>query len=118
MITFSHKIEKYFSKDYSYLLEDKKLLLNYLDKLKRLAGKKKVDEWSEMVQKERNEDLVRDLVNDYYDKCYRKPRGEALQVFHVPDGVITDASPETLVNSNLVHEITKLGSTYINHSSS
>ena len=99
------------------MLEDKELLLKYLDKLKRLAGKKKVEEWSEMVQKEQNESLVRDLVNNYYDKCYRIPRGEALEVFHVPEGVITDTNPETLVNSHLVCDIMNLGSNYIKSNS-
>ena len=103
--------------DYSYLLEDKELLLKYLDKLKRWAGKKKVDEWSELVVKEQNEDLVRDLVNDYYDKCYRIPRGEALEVFHVPEGIITDSNPETLINSSLVCDIMNLGSTYLEKNS-
>lgn len=97
--------------DYSYLLEDKELLLKSLDKLKRLAGKKKVDEWCEMVVKEENEALVRGLVTDYYDKCYRIPRGEALHVYHVPDGLITDQA--ALLASPLVSQITQLGKDYL-----
>ena len=97
--------------DYSYLLEDKELLLKSLDKLKRLAGKKKVDEWSEMVVKEDNEALVRGLITDYYDKCYRIPRGEALHVYHVPDGLITDQA--ALLTSPLVSQITQLGKVYL-----
>ena len=97
--------------DYSYLLEDKELLLKSLDRLKRLAGKKKVDEWSEMVVKEDNEALVRCLVTDYYDKCYRIPRGEALHVYHVPDGLITDQA--TLLTSPLVTQIMQLGQDYL-----
>jgi len=102
---------RFILKDYSYLLEDKDLLLKYLEKLKRLAGKKKVAEWSEMVVMEENESLVRDLVNDYYDKCYRIPRGEALQVYHVPDGLITNQ--EKLLQSSLVMEISELGIIYL-----
>ena len=97
--------------DYSYLLEDKELLLKSLDRLKRLAGKKKVDEWCEMVVKEDNEALVRGLVTDYYDKCYRIPRGEALHVYHVPDGLITDQA--ALLASSLVSQITQLGKDYL-----
>ena len=82
-----------------------------LDKLKRLAGKKKVDEWCEMVVKEENEALVRGLVTDYYDKCYRIPRGEALHVYHVPDGLITDQA--ALLTSPLVSQITQLGKDYL-----
>lgn len=82
-----------------------------LDRLKRLAGKKKVDEWSEMVVKEDNEALVRGLVTDYYDKCYRIPRGEALHVYHVPDGLITDQA--ALLTSPLVSQITQLGQDYL-----
>lgn len=102
---------KFILKDYSYLLENKELLLSYLDKLKRLAGKKKVDEWSEMVKNEDNEALVRDLVNDYYDKCYRIPRGEALKVFQVPDGLITNH--ENLLQSSLIIDIIQLGNDYL-----
>ena len=95
------------------MLEDKTLLIQYLEKLKRLAGKKKVDEWSSMVLEEKNEDLVRDLVKEYYDKCYRVPRGEALRVFHVPKG--TDLSDQSmLVKSQLINEIMKLGLEYMN----
>ena len=94
------------------MLLDKDLLIQYLEKLKRLAGKKKVEEWIVMVREERNEDLVRDLVKDYYDKCYRVPRGQALRVFHVPEGTrLSDRS--TLVRSELVSEIIELGVTYI-----
>merc|ERR1711936_1549879 len=98
-------------KDYSYLLEDKELLLKSLDKLKRLAGKKKVDEWCGMVVKEDNESLVRGLVTDYYDKCYRIPRGEALHVYHVPDGLITNQ--EKLLQSSLAMEVSELGIIYL-----
>ena len=94
------------------MLLDKDLLIQYLEKLKRLAGNKKVDEWSVMVREERNEDLVRDLVKEYYDKCYRVPRGQALRVFHVPQGTrLSDRS--SLVQSPLIREIMELGQTYI-----
>ena len=94
------------------MLDDKNLLIQYLEKLKRLAGKKKVEEWSSMVLEEKNEDLVRDLVKEYYDKCYRVPRGEALRVFHVPEG--TDLSDQSiLLKSELTSEIMKLGLDYL-----
>lgn len=94
------------------MLYDKALLIQYLEKLKRLAGKKKVEEWSSMVLEEKNEDLVRDLVKEYYDKCYRVPRGEALRVFHVPEG--TDLSDQSiLLKSELTSEIMKLGLDYL-----
>ena len=93
------------------MYEDKELLLESLERLKRFAGKKKVDEWCEMVVKEDNEALVRGLVTEYYDKCYRIPRGEALHVYHVPDGLITDQA--ALLASPLVSEITQLGQDYL-----
>ena len=93
------------------MLEDKELLLKSLERLKRFAGKKKVDEWCEMVVKEDNEALVRGLVTDYYDKCYRIPRGEALHVYHVPSGLITDQA--ALLLSPLVSQITQLGKQYL-----
>ena len=97
--------------DYSYLLEDKALLLSYLDKLKRLAGKQKVSEWSELVAAGRHEALVRDLVSEYYDKCYRAPRGDPLRTLHVPEGLVTE--PATLAASSLVADIRTLGSDYM-----
>ena len=94
------------------MLYDKALLIQYLEKLKRLAGKKKVEEWSSMVLEEKNENLVRDLVKEYYDKCYRVPRGEALRVFNVPEG--TNLSDQSfLVKSELIAEIRKLGLEYM-----
>ena len=93
------------------MLEDKELLLESLERLKRFAGKKKVDEWCEMVVKEDNEALVRGLVTEYYDKCYRIPRGEALHVYHVPNGLITDQAALQL--SPLVSQITQLGKQYL-----
>jgi len=101
---------KFILKDYSYLLEDQELLLSYLDKLKRLAGKKKVDEWSELVKTQKNEELVRNLVNDYYDKCYRIPRGEALKVYEVPDGIITNL--QSIQQSELIEDLLVLGQDY------
>ena len=93
------------------MYEDKELLLESLERLKRFAGKKKVDEWCEMVVKEDNEALVRGLVTEYYDKCYRIPRGEALHVYHVPNGLITDQAALQL--SPLVSQITQLGKQYL-----
>ena len=72
-----------------------------------------MEEWSSMVLEEKNEDLVRDLVNEYYDKCYRVPRGEALRVFRVPEG--TNLSDQSiLLKSQLINEIRKLGLEYMN----
>ena len=93
------------------MYEDKELLLESLERLKRFAGKKKVDEWCEMVVNEDNEALVRGLVTEYYDKCYRIPRGEALHVYHVPNGLITDQAALQL--SPLVSQITQLGKQYL-----
>ena len=95
------------------MLFDEDLLVQYLEKLKRLAGKKKVEEWCCLVREERNEELVRDLVKEYYDKCYRVPRGEALRVFQVPVGTSL-ANKSSLLQSQLVHEIIELGLAYLN----
>jgi len=106
---------KFILQDYCYLLEDQELLLKYLDKLKRLAGKKKVDEWSELVRTEKNEELVRNLVNEYYDKCYRIPRGEALKTFEVPEGIITNLS--SIKQSALIEDLLELGRDYCRNDS-
>jgi len=61
-----------------------------LRRLDRLAGKKMVDSWRELVDDGKFEELVRNLVVDYYDRCYRIPRGEALEVYQIPEGLILD----------------------------
>ena len=111
MIITDLMISSLLLQDYSYLLEDQALLLSSLDKLKRLAGKQKVSEWSELVAAGRHEALVRDLVSEYYDKCYRAPRGDPLRTLHVPEGLVTE--PATLAASSLVADIRTLGSDYM-----
>jgi len=98
---------KFILKDYDYICKDKPHLNKCFDRLNRLAGKQKCDDWKKLVEEDKFEELVRDLIVEYYDKCYRIPRGEALQVFQVPDGIILDQT--CLLNSKMIVDIIKLG---------
>ena len=57
------------------------------------------------------EELVGDLIIEYYDKTYRKPRGTAMETYDVPHGLILDQ--EMLLNSSMVNEIISVGDNYI-----
>merc|ERR1712059_3831 len=65
---------KYILKDYDYICQDRPGLMTTLNRLERLAGKKKCTEWCKMVEDGKFEELVRNLIVEYYDKCYRIPR--------------------------------------------
>jgi len=102
---------KFILKDYDYICKDKNWLLECFGRLERLAGRKKCDEWRKLVEEDNFEKLVRDLIVEYYDKCYRIPRGEALQVFKVPKGLILDQ--KELLESQLLLDIIDLGNRFL-----
>lgn len=102
---------KFILKDYDYICNDKPHLMQCFSRLERLAGKKKCDEWRKLVDEDKFEPLVRDLIVEYYDKCYRIPRGEALDVFKVPEGIILDKNK--LLNSQMVLDIINLGDQFM-----
>jgi len=101
----------YILQDYSYICADPEALKATLRRLDRLAGKKVVDSWRKLVDEGQFEQLVRNLVVDYYDRCYRIPRGEALEVFHLPGGLILDKI--ALLNSALVGRLIDLGESHL-----
>jgi len=101
----------YILQDYSYICADPEALKATLRRLDRLAGKKMVDSWRELVDDGKFEELVRNLVVDYYDRCYRIPRGEALEVYQIPEGLILDKM--ALLNSELVGRLIALGQSYL-----
>jgi len=101
----------YILQDYSYICADPEALKATLRRLDRLAGKKMVDSWRTLVDEGDFEKLVRNLVVDYYDRCYRIPRGEALEVFQLPERLILDKMG--LLNSDLVERLIALGESYL-----
>merc|ERR1712032_214040 len=101
----------YILQDYSYICADPEALKATLRRLDRLAGKKMVDSWRKLVDEGEFEQLVRNLVVDYYDRCYRIPRGEALEVFLLPERLILDKI--ALLNSDLVGRLIALGESYL-----
>jgi len=104
---------KFILKDYDYITteESKPGLIETLTRLERHAGKKKPAEWCEMVRNSKYEELVGDLIVEYYDKTYRKPRGTAMETYDVPQGLILDQ--EKLLTSSMVNEIISVGENYI-----
>merc|ERR1712032_961819 len=101
----------YILQDYSYICADPEALKATLRRLDRLAGKKMVDSWRKLVDEGEFEQLVGNLVVDYYDRCYRIPRGEALEVFQLPERLILDKM--ALLNSDLVERLIALGESYL-----
>eukprot|EP00092_Neocalanus_flemingeri_P006931 GFUD01007482.1.p1 GENE.GFUD01007482.1~~GFUD01007482.1.p1 ORF type:complete len:398 (-),score=111.78 GFUD01007482.1:31-1224(-) len=104
---------KFILKDYDYICteESKPGLIAILTKLERHAGKKKSAEWCEMVRESKYEELVGDLIVEYYDKTYQKPRGTAIDTFDVPQGLILD--PEQLLTSPMLNDIISIGENYL-----
>jgi len=100
-------------KDYDYICteESKPGLIETLTRLERHAGKKKPAEWCEMVRSSQYEELVGDLIVEYYDKTYRKPRGTAMETYDVPQGLILDQ--EQLLTSTMVNDIITFGANFI-----
>ena len=54
-------------------------------------------------------------MNEYYDKCYRIPRGEALKTFEVPEGIITNLP--SIKQSALIEDLLELGRDYCRNDS-
>jgi len=73
--------------------------------------KKKCDEWRKLVEEDKFEPLVRDLIVEYYDKCYRIPRGDPLKVYKVPDGLILDQ--QKLRDSQMILDMISLGAEFM-----
>jgi tRNA 2-selenouridine synthase len=95
--------------DYSYFSDGgrNEQLIELLGRLEKFAGKKKVKEWVELVRENKFYELTKELIVEYYDKNYQKPRGEALRTYPVPDGLILD--PTLLLHSPLIEEIIAFG---------
>ena len=47
------------------------------------AGKQKPKEWIQLAKEGNFEKLTRELIVEYYDKNYKKPRGEPLVTYEV-----------------------------------
>jgi len=105
---------RFILKDYDYMCSDenKPLLIEILQRLKKHIGNEKVQTWCHYVHLSHYDKLVEDLIEDYYDKTYKKPRGNALRTFDVPQGLILD--PDKMVTSYIIDEIIKFGNSHIN----
>jgi len=104
---------KHTMKDYSYFCDgsDEDNLVMLLEKLEKHAGKKKSQEWIDLVRGGKFQDLTRELIVDYYDKNYKTPRGQALQTFQVPKGLLLDQ--EKLLSSSFIDEIISFGDEFV-----
>merc|ERR1719245_322072 len=96
-------------KDYEYMCteESRPGLIEILTK------KEKPAEWCDMVRNSQYKELVGDLMVEYYDKTYKKPRGTALKTYEVPHGLILDHNK--LLNSSMVNEIISFGNNFISN---
>ena len=55
--------------------------------------------------------MTKELIVEYYDKNYKKPRGDPLATYEVPPGLIL--APEELFHSPLLEQIVELGNEYL-----
>ena len=100
-------------KDYFYLCtkESKGHLLEILDKLGKRVNVSLLNKWKNLVNNSNYEELVRDLITEYYDKTYKAPRGTALKTIHIESGVNGDSNNN--FHSRVLEEIISFGSKYI-----
>jgi len=99
-------------KDYDYFLREDSKIKDLLLKLGKHAGEKKCQTWIGLVEKEEFEELVRDLIINYYDISYKKPRGKPIETFKMQRGLLLD--PEGLSNSSFLCNLIKEGEKYRN----
>jgi hypothetical protein len=103
--------------DYSYFCDKDNAansagsLEDLLGRLEKHAGKQKAKEWIQLAKEGNFEKLTKELIVQYYDKNYKKPRGEPLATYEVPSGLIL--APEELLCSTLLEEIVKFGKDYL-----
>jgi len=57
-------------RDYEHHTKDPDLLCKQLDRLAKIAGKKLVIEWKEMIKEKKFRSLVKSLLIEHYDKLY------------------------------------------------
>ena len=85
----------YLTRAYQDLVSDKILLLERLDRLQRMQGRKKVAHWKALADAESYQELAEELIRDHYDPRYAKVRGRR------PTGPETVIAAESLGDKDL-----------------
>ena len=109
---------KYILSDYDYMCsaENKDNLTKIVSSLERYAGKERCSRWCNLIRDHRYEELVRELIVDYYDLNYKKPNIKSTLNFDVPSGLMLDRA--ALSESNLVSDLIKYGQSVIERENS
>ena len=104
---------KYILSDYDYMCspENKDHLLTIISSLERYAGHERCNSWCDLVKDGKYEDLVRELIVDYYDLNYKKPNVKSTLNFEVPNGLMLNRA--ALSESNLVSDLINFGQNVI-----
>ena len=104
---------KYILSDYDYMCsaENQDSLLNIVSSLERYAGQKRCNHWCDLVRNRKYEELVTELIVDYYDLNYKKPNVKSTLNFEVPSGLMLNRA--ALSASNFVSDLIKFGQSMI-----
>ena len=104
---------KYILSDYDYMCsaENQDSLLNIVSSLERYAGQKRCNHWCDLVRNRKYEELVTELIVDYYDLNYKKPNVKSTLNFEVPSGLMLNRA--ALSASNFVSDLIKFGQSVI-----
>jgi len=100
---------KFILQDYSYLCSEsnKETLLKNLSDLERHAGKRKSSYWCDLVKNYHYEELVQDLIVNYYDLNYKKPKELPIEHFELPHGILLNR--DDLFNASIIDKLISFG---------
>ena len=100
---------RYILSDYDYMCsaENKVFLTNIISSLERYTGKKRCNRWQDLIKNDKYEELVEELIVDYYDLNYKKPNNESTLNFVVPNGLMLNR--DALEDSNLISDLIQFG---------
>jgi len=95
--------------DYNYLCSDanKENLVNLMSDLEKYAGTRKSSYWCDLVNSDNYEELVQDLIKNYYDLNYKKPKEPAIVNFDLPNGILLNR--KDLSNSPIIDALISFG---------
>ena len=104
---------KYILSDYDYMCSDENrdLLIKIVSSLERYAGKERSNRWCDLVRNRNYEDLVRELIVDYYDLNYKKPNNKSTINFEVQSGLMLNR--DALSKSNFIGDLINFGQSVI-----
>lgn len=91
-------------REYSHLTENPQMLKNKLQRLNSVYGRRKLQQWEQMIDAGDGESLIGELLESHYDRSYRRSINRCYphiqQTLTLPD--LSDTSINTLIDALLV----------------